>query len=87
MRNARPLLLTFALLAVPALSACDGKPSLPEDKAEKAAFIAKEIQKAPDEYEEILKKYEMNADAFEALMYEIAEDPALSDKYAAALGK
>ncbi len=75
-------LLVFSLSAV----GCDsGASKLPEGKAERAAVIAKEVKASPDAAEEILDKYEMTADDFEALMFEIAEDPELSDTYTKAL--
>lgn len=75
------------LFALPLVGGCGGEPKVPDDKAEKAAMIAKELKASPDKYEEILGKYDMDADKFEALMYEVAEDPALSDKYAASMDK
>lgn len=86
--NYRTSLFALLLLALPVVAGCDsGAGDLPEGKAERAAAIAKEIQASPDKYEEILSKYDLDADKFEALMFEIAEDPELSNTYNAALGK
>ena len=54
-------------------------------KAEQAAAIAKELRAKPDDAEAILKKNNMTEEQWEALMYEIAEDPALAEKFEAGL--
>ena len=53
----------------------------PEDDAERAAAIAREIKASPDDAEQILEDHELTIDEFEALMYEIAADPELSERY------
>ena len=61
-------------------AACDGQSSNSGDVG-KAAAIAKEIKAAPDEAEKVLKKYDMTEESFEALMFEIAEDPEKSKAF------
>lgn len=69
------------------VAACGGNAGTDSgSKAQKAATIAKEIQASPDDYEKVLEKHGLDADGFEALMFEVAEDPALSDEYAKAMG-
>ncbi len=77
-----PKILSWALLGgVVALSAgCDGEPSSPND-VNAAAAIAKEIKAAPDDAEKILEKHDMTEASFEALMFEIAEDPEKSKAF------
>jgi hypothetical protein len=67
----------FALLLIAAACGDDE----PEDKAERGAAIAREIRAAPGDAEEILEEHEMDIEQFEALMYEIAADPDLSERY------
>jgi len=62
--------------------ACDSEP---EGPAEQAAEIAREIKASPDDAEEILEDHEMSIEEFEAMMYEIAADPDLSERYQALL--
>lgn len=57
------------------------------DKAEQAAAIAKELRAKPDDAEKILGQHDMTPDQWEALMYDVASDPALAAKYEAALAK
>jgi len=71
-------LLFSALL----LGACDSEP---EDKALRAAAIAREIQADPEQTEAILEDHELSIEEFEALMYEVAGDPELSERYEAAV--
>lgn len=56
-------------------------------KVDQAVAIAKEIRAKPDDAEKILGTHNMTADQWEALMYEIADDPALAAQYEAALAK
>ncbi|HEY8374991.1 MAG TPA: hypothetical protein VIK91_00825 [Nannocystis sp.] len=58
-----------------------------DGKAEQAIAIAKELRANPAEAEAILKKHNLTVEQWEALMFEIAEDPALSAKFEAGLGK
>jgi len=67
-------------------SACDDNSSSKDDGIEKAAAIAKEIKASPDDAEAVLKKHDMTEDSFEALMFEIAEDPAKAEAFAAKVG-
>jgi type IV pilus biogenesis protein CpaD/CtpE len=50
----------------------------------KALTIAREIEANPDQGEQILESHGMTAESFQALMVEIAEDPAMAEAYAAA---
>ncbi len=50
-----------------------------------AAALAKKIQANPSGADKILKDAGTSREAFEALMYEIAQDPAASREYAAAM--
>lgn len=54
------------------------------DAVQQAAEIANAIEAAPDRANEILEAHGMTAEQFEALLYEIAQDPAKSEAYAAA---
>lgn len=65
----------FALLPLLLASGCE------EDKAEQAAEIAGEIRAEPDRAEEILDDHDMTIEEFEALMFEVASDPELSQRY------
>jgi len=77
------------------LAACGGdrtdsndggaEPAAPS-KAVRAATIANEIAANPDNAEAILKEHGMTEAEFEALMFEIAEDEALSEAYEKARG-
>jgi hypothetical protein len=57
----------------------------PEDpnaaKIQLAATVAKEISGAPDKADEILGKHGLDRDKLDALMFEIAGDPALTQAY------
>ena len=55
-----------------------------QDEVAKAAAIAKEIEAAPDRAVEILESHGMTPEQWEALMYDIASDPARAEAYAAA---
>ena len=50
-----------------------------------AAQIAAEVRAAPGEAEAVLEKHEMTVAEYEALLFEVASDPALSKEYLAAL--
>lgn len=70
-----------------ALPACDGaKSAAPADDVEKAATIAKEIKASPDDAEKVLEKHSMTEEQFEALMFEIAEDPKKAEAFAEKTG-
>ncbi|WP_096332888.1 hypothetical protein [Nannocystis exedens] len=56
-------------------------------KVDQAVTIAKEIREKPDEAEKILGAHQMTADQWEALMYEIASDPAMAEQFEAGLQK
>ena len=63
------------------------KPPVIDPKAEKvklAATVAREISGAPDQADEILGKHGLDRDKLDALMFEIAGDPELTQAYMAA---
>lgn len=70
---------------VAVMAACGGAAS--GDKVDQAVTIAKELRAKPDDAEKILGQHNMTAEQWEALMYEIAEDPALAAQYEAGLQK
>ena len=72
--SARALPLALVLLLV----ACS-------NPADRAAEIAGEIRAAPDRTEQILEAHDMTIEELEALMYEVASDPELSERYHRAL--
>jgi hypothetical protein len=53
----------------------------PQAKVALAATIAREIAAAPDEADAILARNGLDRDGLDALMYEIARDPALASAY------
>ena len=53
-----------------------------DPRVEKAVAVANAIAKDPDSADTILEKNGLDRDTFEALMYEIARDPTLSELYA-----
>lgn len=67
----------------------DGTPQATADavpeKVQKAVTVGKAIQAAPEDAASILSDNGMTAEEFEALLYEIAEDPALASAYAAGM--
>lgn len=56
------------------------------DDVQKAVTIANEIDASPDRAAEILAAHGMTQEAFQELMYEIAQDPDKSEAYALARG-
>jgi hypothetical protein len=63
----------------------DDKPEEAEPmdpRVEKAVTVANAIASNPDSADEILEKNGLDREKFEALMYEIAKDPELSQLYA-----
>ena len=56
----------------------------PEGKVQLAAVVAREISGDPDRADEILGKHGLDRDKLDALMFEIADDPQLTEKYMAA---
>ena len=85
MRTALTVFLLVSLLLVGwgQAGSGDGGSAVP-DKAVKAAKIADAIAANPDQMESILEEHGMTTDEFEALLYEISEDEALSNAYEAA---
>jgi hypothetical protein len=53
-------------------------------QAREAGRIVVAIQKSPDRVTEILTEHGTTADAFEQLLFKIAQDPGLTDAYEAA---
>jgi hypothetical protein len=76
--------ITTLVLAV-SLAACSGGASVPTAKAVEAAALAKKIQADPAKADAILKAAGTDRDAFEALLYDIAQDPEASRAYSDAL--
>jgi hypothetical protein len=60
----------------------DTKPSV--EKAREAGQMAAAIEKEPKRLTEILEAHAMTEEAFQELIYEIAQDPELTDAYEAA---
>ena len=56
-------------------------------KVDQAVAVAKELRSKPDDAEAILTRNNLTPEQWEALMYEIADDPALSDQFVAGLAK
>ena len=61
----------------------DGDPAA-SSKAVMAAGIADEIAASPEQMEAILTKHGMTMQEFEDLIYEITEDPEMSEAFIAA---
>lgn len=78
-------------LTVILLMGCGGTDSqntmTADQKVQLAATVAKEIQKNPSNATQTLKKHNLTQEQFENLLYEIAADTNLSQKYQAALKK
>ena len=72
--------------AVPETPKPDDKPAAdsPEGKVQLAASIAREISAAPEQADDILGKHGLDRDKFDAMIFEIAGDPALTKAYMAA---
>jgi len=51
------------------------------EKIKLAATVAREISGAPDQADEILGKHGLDRDKLDALMFEIAGDPDMTQKY------
>ncbi len=66
----------------PEVKAVEEAPDPLDPRVEKAVTVANAIAKDPDSADAILEKNGLNRDTFEALMYEIAKDPELSELYA-----
>lgn len=76
--------ITAVALAV-ALAACSGGSSVSTTKAKEAPALAKKIQKEQAKADAILEEAGTDRDAFEALLYDIAQDPEASKAYSDAL--
>ena len=68
------------------LGACGGDKAGAGADSDKAVTIAKEIKASPNDAEAILKKHGMTEDQFEALMFEIADDPKQAEAFATKVG-
>jgi hypothetical protein len=55
-------------------------------KVETAAAVARELRSNPAAADEVLRRHGMTEQRFEELMYEIAEDPEMSEAYAKRVG-
>jgi hypothetical protein len=80
MRRALPYLVFSLLLA------CGGSGEA-GSKVDQAVAVAKELRARPADAEKVLAEHKLSAEQWEALMFEIADDPALSASYEAALQK
>jgi len=78
-RSLSTILLTFTL-------ACGGSTG-EGSKVDQAVTIARELRARPDDAEKILAQHKLSEEQWEAMMYEIAEDPALAAKFEAAVQK
>lgn len=78
-RTLSTILLSFTL-------ACGGSAGT-GDKVDQAVTIAKELRAKPDDAEKILGSHNLTEDQWEALMYDIASDPALASKFEAGISK
>jgi hypothetical protein len=95
MTSPRSLLLIATLAIAPAsaltLSACGGDvatssgASVDAAQARELGAIAKRIQSNPEQADATLKEAGLSRAQFEAAVYTIASDPALSKAYASAL--
>lgn len=74
-RTLSTILLSFTL-------ACGGG-AAGGNNVDEAIAIAKELKAKPDDAEKILGSHNMTEDQWEALMYDIASDPALASKFEA----
>jgi hypothetical protein len=85
----RPLALAAALSGPVGLVACTGgggsTAEVSATSARDAAAIAKKIQARPGDADAILKEAGTDRAAFEALLYDIAQDPEASQAYADAM--
>jgi hypothetical protein len=94
MRRLAFMILAFTMIAVPL--ACSGtgdesttppveSASPASDQVRLAVTVAKEIEADPDRVDAILEEHGLTEETFEELLYEIAEDPVLSQEYQQAL--
>jgi len=59
-------------------------PDSPQGKVQLAAVVAREISAAPELADDILERHNLDRDKFDAMIFEIAADPALTKAYMAA---
>jgi hypothetical protein len=62
-------------------------PNSPEGKALKAAEVAAAIEAAPENADDILAKHKLDREQLDALMFEVASDPAAREAYKLARAK
>jgi uncharacterized lipoprotein YajG len=70
--------------ATPAVTAEQDQAAPSLDKAREAAEIAVAIEKEPGRLTEILEAHGTTPEAFQELLYQIAQDPELTEAYEAA---
>jgi len=70
--------------AAPAVTAEQNHAAPSLDKAREAAAIAVAIEKEPGRLRAILEAHATTPEAFQELLYEIAQDPELTEAYEAA---
>lgn len=78
-RSLSTILLSFTL-------ACGGG-AAEGNKVDQAVTIAKELRAKPDDAEKILADHKLTEDQWEAMIFEIASDPALAAKFEAGVQK
>jgi len=74
------------LVAALLLAACGGRPVPPtSDQVAEVAAIASAVKADPAKADAILEKHGLDRARFEALLFEVAEDPIKAAAYAQAL--
>ena len=56
-------------------------PTDPEEKLQLAITVAREIEARPEQADQILARHRLEREELDLLMYEIAADPALAERY------
>ena len=79
-------IIAAALLSLPVASGC-GEPDPGQQKVDKAARIAKEIAKNPNEAEKVLEKHGMTNKEYQKLVFEITGDERLNELYNQKMGR
>ncbi len=87
MLKSATLSATAAAVFLCSVVACGGDaPAAGGSNVDKAVKIATEIKADPGAAEAVLKKNGMSEEQFEALMFEIAEDPKAAEQFANKMG-
>lgn len=83
MRITVGLMLVAVLFAIPACGSPSdsGGDGVDTGKATQAAAVADDIARNPDDPQAALDAHGMTMDEFDALMFEVAADPALTKAY------